>query len=184
MINNLVLCLFDYKYIPFTRHLFILDTHLSHIMPSKRLLYPGQLPAFRFETEPKPKPTRIRPDAIRSNIAKRRMAKRAWMSTPRRRKLQQFNYEAYRAGFAKRYVSTMSSTDALAFSIYNTLMMTWKKTSETGLQTFQTPRPFMPTSITKYTTYCIISFAHLADASDMIYRTILSSLSSTSDFHV
>ena len=59
------------------------------------------------------------------------------MSTLRRRKLQQFDYEAYRADFAKGYVSTMSSTDALAFSTYNTLMMTWKKPSETGLQNFR-----------------------------------------------
>src|SRR5579859_370814 len=84
----------------------------------------------------------------------------------------------------KGVCSQKSSADGLDSSIYNILTTTWKKMSETGLQTFQIPRPFMPTSITKSTTYCIISFAHPADASDMIDRTILSSLSSTSDFHV
>ena len=63
-------------------------------MPPKRLLYPGQLPAFRFEK-------RIRP-----NIAERRAAMRVSMSKLRRRKLEQFDYEAYRAVFAKRYIST------------------------------------------------------------------------------
>jgi hypothetical protein len=75
-------------------------------MRPERLLYPGQLPVFCFEMEPKPKRTRISPEAIRPNIAKRRAAKRVSMSTLRRRKFQQFSYEPYRADFAKRYVST------------------------------------------------------------------------------
>ena len=157
--------------------------HFSpNTMSPKRLLYPGQLPVFRFESEPKLK--RIRPKQVRPNVAERRAASRVSMSTSRRRKLQQFDYDTYRAGFAKRYVSTMSSTDALAFSTYNTLTMIWRKMSETGLQTFPTPRPCMSTFIIKSTTYCIISSAHPADAPDMIDRTILSCLSSTSDFHV
>jgi hypothetical protein len=141
-------------------------------MPPKRLLYPGQLPAFRFEK-------RIRP-----NVAERRAASRISMSTLRRRKLEQFDYEAYRADFAKRYIFTMSSTDALAFSIYNTLMITWKKTSETGLQIFPTRRPCMPTFIIKFMIYYTISSAHPADASDMIDRITFLCLSSINDFLV
>ena len=75
-------------------------------MPPNRLLYPGQLTVFRFETEPKSKPKRIRQKRMRPNIAERRAATRVSMSTLRRRKLQQFDYEAYRTDFANRYVST------------------------------------------------------------------------------
>ena len=96
------------------------------------------------------------------------------MSTLRRRKLQQFDYETFRADFAKGYVSTMSSADALPFSTYNTLMMTWKKPSEIGLQTFPTRRPCTPTSTIKFMIYYTISSAHPADASDIIDRIILS----------
>ena len=173
---------FNYKYVLSARHLFTFDIHLSYIMSSKRPLYPGQLPVFRFEIKPKPK--RIRPKQTRPNVAKHRAAIRISMSTLRRRKLQQFDYETYRADFAKRYVSTMSSTDTLAYSIYNILMTTWKKTSETGLQIFLNPRPCTPTFTIKFMTYCTISFAHPADASDMIDRIILSYLSSTNDFPV
>ena len=73
-------------------------------MSSKRPLYPGQLPVFRFEMKPKPK--RIRPKQTRPNVAEHRAATRISMSTLRRRKLQQFDYETYRADFAKRYVFT------------------------------------------------------------------------------
>jgi hypothetical protein len=166
-------------------------------MSPKHPLYPGQLPVFRFEIKLKPnrirpkqirpkqiRPKQIRPKQTRPNVAKHRTATRISMSTLRRRKLQQFDYETYRADFAKRYVSTISSTDALAFSIYNILMMIWKKTSETGLQTFPTQRPCMPTFIIKFMIYYTISSAHLADALDMIDRIILSCLSSTNDFLV
>jgi hypothetical protein len=151
-------------------------------MSPKRPLYPGQLPVFRFEIKPKPK--RIRSKQTRPNVAKHRAAIRISMSTLRRRKLQQFDYETYRTDFAKRYVSTISSTDALAFSAYSILMMTWKKTSEIGLQTFPTRRPYMPTFIIKFMIYYTISSAHPADASDIIDRIILSCLSSTNDFLV
>ena len=67
----------------------------------------------------------------------------------------------------------MSSADALAFSTYNTLMMTWKKPSETVPQTFPTCRPCMPTFIIKFTIYYTISSAHPPDASDMIDRITL-----------
>ena len=46
-----------------------------------------------------------------------------------------FDYEPYRAAFAKRYVAQTSFPDTLASSIYNTLTTIWKKPSETGLQT-------------------------------------------------
>ena len=169
-------------YVLSARHLFTFDIHLSYIMYSNRPLYPGQLPVFRFEIKPKPK--RIRPKQTRPNVARHRAATRISTSTLRRHKLQQFDYETYRADFAKRYVSTMSSTDALAFSTYNTLMMTWKKTSETGLQTFPTRRPCMPTFIIKFMIYYTMSSAHPADASDMIDWIIFSCLSSTNDFLV
>src|SRR2546423_7566261 len=41
----------------------------------------------------------------------------------------------------KRMCSQTLSTDGLDSSIYNILTTTWKKTSETGLQTFPTRRP-------------------------------------------
>jgi hypothetical protein len=90
------------------QHLFLFDIHLSHIMSP---LHPGQLPPFRFETETKPKSKPIRPNRIRSkqvrlNVAERRAATRVSMSELRRRKLKEFDYEAYRADFAKRYIST------------------------------------------------------------------------------
>ena len=74
-------------------------------------LHPGQLPPFRFETETKPKSKPIRPNRIRSkqvrlNVAERRAATRVSVSELRRRKLKEFDYEAYRADFAKRYIST------------------------------------------------------------------------------
>src|SRR6266516_4176154 len=84
----------------------------------------------------------------------------------------------------KRMCSQRSSADGLDSSIYNKLTTTWKKASETGLQTFPTRRPCTPTSTIKFMTFCTISSAHPADASDMIDRTSLSSLFSTSDFHV
>ena len=94
-------------------YLLLFDIHLLHIMSP---LYPGQLPPFRFETETKPKskrirlkqirPNRIRSKQVRLNVAERRAAMRVSMSTLRRRKLQQFDYEAYRADFAKRCVFT------------------------------------------------------------------------------
>ena len=153
-----------------------------HLLSSKRPLYPGQLPAFRFENETETKANTTR--ATRPNVAEHRAATRISMSTLRRRKLQQFDYETFRADFAKGYVSTMPSADALAFSTYNTLMMTWKNSSETGLRTFPTRRSCMVTSTIKSMTCCTISSERPADASDMIDRTILSSLSLTSDFHV
>ena len=64
-------------------------------MSSKWLPYPGQLPVFRFETVSK------------SNVAKQkhRVANRASMIKLRRRRLEEFDYEAYRADFSKRYIS-------------------------------------------------------------------------------
>ena len=73
-------------------------------MSPKRLPYPGQLPVFRFDSESKSK--RIWSKQVRPNVAERRAAMRVSMSTLRRRKQQQFDYEAYRADFAKRYVFT------------------------------------------------------------------------------
>ena len=137
---------------------------------------------FRFEMKLKQK--QIRPKQTRPNVEEHRAATWISISTLRIRKLQEFGYETYRADFAKGYVSAMSSVDALAFSTYNTLMMIWKKPSETGLQTFPTRRSCMPTFTIKFMTCCTISSAHPADASDMIDQTILSSLSSTSDFPV
>jgi hypothetical protein len=86
----------------------------SNTMSPRYLPYPGQLPAFRFESEPKPKqirpkqvrPNRIRPKQVRLNVAERRAAMRVSMSTLRRQKLQQFDYEAYQANFANRYTFT------------------------------------------------------------------------------
>src|SRR5437762_90511 len=75
----------------------------------------------------------------------------------------------------------MSCANTLAFLTYSTLMMTWKKTSETGLQTFPTQRSCMLTFTIKSMTCCTISFAHHADALDIISWTTLSSPSSTSD---
>ena len=74
-------------------------------------LHPGQLPPFCFETETKPKSKPIRPNRIRSKqvrltVAERRAATRVSMSELLRRKLKEFDYEAYRADFAKRYIST------------------------------------------------------------------------------
>jgi hypothetical protein len=69
-------------------------------MSPKRFLYPGQLPVFRFETEPKSKLNRTK-----LNVAERRAAARVSMSKLRRRKLKEFDYQAYKAAFAKRYVS-------------------------------------------------------------------------------
>ena len=85
-------------------------------MPPKHLPYPGQLPAFRFESKPKPKrirpkqirPNRIRPKQIRLNVEERRDAIRDSVSRLRRQKVREFDYEAYRAAFAKGYVSTNS----------------------------------------------------------------------------
>ena len=152
-------------------------------MPPKRLLYPGQLPVFRFEMEPKPKPNlkskpkpkRIRSEPIRPNIAERTAAKRISMSTLRRRQVQQFDYEAYRAAFTKRYISTISSTDALVSSAYNTLTTIWKSLNETGFQTFPTRRPCMPTFTIKSMIYCTIlfaclSFAHTSSAESFGFR--------------
>ena len=95
-----------------------------------------QLPVFHFEMKLKQK--QIRPKQTRPNVAEHRAAPWISISILRRRKLQQFDYETHRADFAKGYVSTTSSADALASSTYNTLMMTWKKPRETSLQTFPT----------------------------------------------
>src|SRR5579859_962143 len=84
----------------------------------------------------------------------------------------------------KGMCSQKSSTDTLAFSTYNILMTTWKKTSKTGLQTFLTPRLCTLTFIIKFMIYYTISSAHPADALDMIDRIIFSCLSSTNDFLV
>src|SRR5579859_5808911 len=124
------------------------------MLPRKRSPYPGELPAFRFEVEPNLK-------RITANAAQHRVAARVSISKLRRRKREAFDYEAYRAGFAKRYVSTMSSTDALAFLTYNILTTTWKKTSETGLQTFPTRRPCTLTFIIKFMIYFIQSSSKL-----------------------
>ena len=70
-------------------------------MSPKRPLYPGQLPAFRFESEMTTKRNRIR-----SGLEKHRAATRISMTTLRRRKLKEFDYEMYQATFAERYVST------------------------------------------------------------------------------
>jgi hypothetical protein len=59
-------------------------------MPPKRPLYPGQLPPFPLDVWP--------------NVAELRAGQRVSMATLRRRNLQQFNYEAYRTTFAKRYI--------------------------------------------------------------------------------
>src|SRR5579859_118119 len=72
--------------------------------------------------------------------------------------------------------SQKSSTDTLAFSTYNILMMTWKKTSETGLQTFPTRGLCTSTFIIKFMMYYTISSAHPVDALDMIDQIILSCL--------
>jgi hypothetical protein len=97
---------FNYKYVLFARHFLSLDIlHLLYIMPSKHLPYPGQLPPFRFETEKSLKANRIRSKQIRRNIDHHRMINKISMSRSRTRKLEQFDYEAYRADFAKRYIS-------------------------------------------------------------------------------
>ena len=87
---------FDFRYVPydFPQLLNIFFTRDNH-----------------FETEPKPKPKRIRPNRvtpkqIRLNVAERRAASRVSMSRLRRQKLEEFDYEAYQAAFAKRCVST------------------------------------------------------------------------------
>ena len=74
-------------------------------MSPKRPLYPGQLPAFRFDPLPKSKmrTKRIRPNRIRSDLDKHRAATRISMTTLRRQKHKEFDYEAYQAAFAKRY---------------------------------------------------------------------------------
>jgi hypothetical protein len=85
-------------------------------MSPKRLPYPGQLPVFRFESKPKSKrlrpkqirPKRIRLKQVRLNVAERREAVRVSMSRLRTQKLKEFDYEAYQAAFAKRYVSTQN----------------------------------------------------------------------------
>lgn len=64
-------------------------------MSPRRPPYPGQLPVFRFKTLLKP---------IRQNIAEYRAVKRISMSNLRKRRLQEFDYEAYRAEFEKRYM--------------------------------------------------------------------------------
>ena len=68
---------------------------------------------------------------------------------------------------------SMSCANTLAFSTYSTLMMTWKKQSETGLQTSPTRRPCMSTFIIKFMIYYTISSARSADASDMIDQITL-----------
>ena len=71
-------------------------------MSPEHPFYPGQLPPFRLEIQPK----RIRPKQIRSNIDHYRAASRLRMSKLRTQRLQGFDYEAYRADFAKRYIPT------------------------------------------------------------------------------
>ena len=139
-------------------------------------LHPGQLPPFRFETETKPKSKPIRPNRIRSkqvrlNVAERRAATRVSMSELRRRKLKEFDYEAYRADFAKRYISTN------LIHWYLDLQHTHDDLEENERDwppQLRARRPCMPTFITKFMIYYTISSAHPADASDIIDRIILS----------
>jgi hypothetical protein len=71
----------------------------------------------------------------------------------------------------------ISSADALDRLTYNILMTTWKKMSETGLQTFQ-PEDSVHTRtfIVKFITCCTILSTHPTDASDIILDQRLSGL--------
>jgi len=94
--------------------------------------YLGELATFCFET--KPKLRRLRPKGIppiTSNVAERRAAARVSMAELRRRKLKEFDYKAYRAGFSKRYISTNPSADVLNCLIYKTLMFDLEETERT-----------------------------------------------------
>ena len=122
------------------QHLFLFDIHLSHIMfpLTQDNFLRSTLKLKRNRSKPI-RPNRIRSKQVTLNVAERRAATRVSMSELRRRKLKEFDYEAYRADFAETYISTnlihwyFRLLDWGWGSTYNILTMTWKKTSETGL---------------------------------------------------